>query len=230
MFWLKIFLIIGVPFNPDYNFNHQFLKSYVVFLVTSRCLGANILSLTKFLLLFKDWIVLVYVIGHLIDVIKDVYQQGRTHFFSSHWNYLAVASVTTFVLHYVIWWTGRSILTDDPQTMKWESHAHDRGYATMLVSYCVFSVAILLAFAQNLSFIQANSNTGPLLQAFIRMLIDAAKFFLYFIFVFVAFAVSFAKLYLQYDKARQHFKLNKSGANQSDPLHLERCVKLTAVI
>lgn len=114
--------------------------------------------------------------------------------------------------------------------MKWESHAHDRGYATMLVSYCVFSVAILLAFAQNLSFIQANSNTGPLLQAFIRMLIDAAKFFLYFIFVFVAFAVSFAKLYLQYDKARQHFHLNKSGTNQSDPLHLERCVKLTVVI
>ena len=138
--------------------------------------------------------------------------------------------MTTFVLHYAIWWTGRSILTGDPQSMKWESHAHDRGYATMLVSYCVFSVAILLAFAQNLSFIQANSNTGPLLQAFIRMLIDAAKFFLYFIFVFVAFAVSFAKLYLQYDKARQHFHLNKSGTNQSDPLHLERCVKLTVVI
>lgn len=108
--------------------------------------------------------------------------------------------------------------------MKWETHAQEDGYAIMLVSYCFLAVGILLAFAQNLSFIQANSTTGPLLHAFIQMLIDVAKFFLYFVFVFLAFAVSFTKLYLQYDKARKHFLLSKAGPNTTDPLHLERWV------
>ena len=164
-----------------------------------------------YFLIFSDWIVLAYVIGHLIDVIKDVYHQGRVHFFSYHWNYLAVASVTSFIIHYVIWWAGRAVLTEKPDSMKWESHATDHGYAIMLVSYCFLAVGILLAFAQNLSFVQANSSTGPLLHAFIQMLIDVAKFFLYFVFVFIAFAVSFTKLYLQYEKARRHFLLNNDG-------------------
>ena len=112
------------------------------------------------------------------------------------------------------------MLTEKVQ--KWETHLKDRGYTVILVSYCFFAVGILLAFAQNLSFIQANSTTGPLLHAFIQMLIDVAKFFLYFVFVFLAFAVSFTKLYLQYDKARRHFKLNEAGTNETDPLHLER--------
>ena len=155
-----------------------------------------------------------------MDVIKDFYQQGRVRFCSNHWNFLAAASVTSFTLHYVIWWAGRASLTEKVQ--KWETHVKDRGYRVILVSYCFFTVGILLAFAQNLSFIQANSTTGPLLHAFIQMLIDVAKFFLYFVFVFLAFAVSFTKLYMQYDKARRHFKLNEAGTNETDPLHLER--------
>ena len=155
-----------------------------------------------------------------MDVVKDFYQQGRVRFCSNHWNFLAAASVTSFALHYVIWWAGHAALTEKVQN--WETHVKDGGYTVILVSYCFFAVGILLAFAQNLSFIQANSTTGPLLHAFIQMLIDVAKFFLYFVFVFLAFAVSFTKLYMQYDKARRHFKLNEAGTNETDPLHLER--------
>ena len=155
-----------------------------------------------------------------MDVVKDFYQQGRVRFCSNHWNFLAAASVTSFALHYVIWWAGHASLTENVQN--WETHVKDEGYTVILVSYCFFAVGILLAFAQNLSFIQANSTTGPLLHAFIQMLIDVAKFFLYFVFVFLAFAVSFTKLYMQYDKARRHFKLNEAGTNETDPLHLER--------
>ena len=108
--------------------------------------------------------------------------------------------------------------------MTWESHADNRGYKVILASYCIFAVAILLAFVKNLSFFEANSITGPLLQAFIRMIIDVAKFFLYFIFVFLAFAISLTNLYLQYDKAREHFHQNNSGTSQGDALDLQRCV------
>ena len=143
---------------------------------------------------------LLFVIGHLVDIINDFYQLGRIRFCSNSWNYLAVATVTSFALHYVIWWTGRATLTVKVDSMKWEKHAKDPGFKITLVSHCFLAVGILLAFARNLSFIQANASTGPLLHAFIQMLIDVAKFFLYFIFIFVAFAVSFTKLYLPYER------------------------------
>ena len=148
-----------------------------------------------------------------MDVIKDFYQQGRVRFCTNSWNYLAVATVTSFALHYVIWWIGRATLAEKMDSMEWETHAKGRGYTIILVSHCFLAVGILLGFARNLSFIQANPSTGPLLHAFIQMLIDVAKFFMYFIFVFLAFAVSFTKLYLQYDKGRQHLLLRKDGTS-----------------
>ncbi|KAJ7372248.1 hypothetical protein OS493_019692 [Desmophyllum pertusum] len=173
---------------------------------------------------FIDWVVLLFVLGQLVDIVKEVYHQGRVRFFSNNWNYLAIATVTSFLLHYVIWWAGRTSLKDKLDSMQWENHAQNSSYMAVLTSECFLAVAILLAFAQNFSFVQANSTTGPLLQAFTQMLLDVMKFFFYFIFVFLAFVVSFTKLYLQYEKARQRFVLSPTGTNETNPLHLERFV------
>lgn len=171
---------------------------------------------------YADWVVLIFVLGQLVDIIKEVYQQGRVRFFSNNWNYLTVATVTSFLLHYAFWWAGRAGLRDKLDSMKWESHTKYRSYTMVLFSDCFLAVAVLLAFVQNFSFIQANSVTGPLLQAFKQMLLDVTKFFFYFFFVFLAFVVSFTKLYLQYEKARQYFLMSTAGTNETDPLHLER--------
>ena len=93
----------------------------------------------------------------------------------------------------------------------------------MLSSECFITLGVLLAFMRNFSFIQANASTGPLLHAFIRMLIDVAKFFLYFVFVFVAFAISFTKLYHQYVAAKAFLQQN---ITVSYSLNLARCLKL----
>lgn len=164
----------------------------------------------------------MFVLGHIVDIVKQFYHVGRVRFFSSHWNYLAVATVLSFVLHYIFWWSGRSVLVKKLETMTWANHADEFSYTIVLVSDCFFAVAILLAFTQNLAFIQANATIGPLLQAFMRMIFDVMRFFFYFIFVFLAFVVSFTKLYLQYAKARQYFLTSSGDSNQTDPLHLER--------
>lgn len=161
-------------------------------------------------------------IGHLVDLVKQIYHKGGTRFFSDYWSYLAVTTVMLFLLHYVFWWAGRAALIGKLDSMTWENHAEDRSYTIVLVSDCFFAVAILLAFTQNLSFIQASSTIGPLLEAFTQMLFDVMKFFFYFIFVFLAFVVSFTKLYLQYAKARQYFLSDSMGDNQTDSLHLQR--------
>ena len=171
---------------------------------------------------YADWVVLIFVLGQLVDIFKEVYQQGRVRFFSNNWNYLTVATVTSFLLHYAFWWAGRAGLRDKLDSMTWESHTKYRSYTMVLLSDCFLAVAVLLAFVQNFSFIQANSVTGPLLQAFKQMLLDVTKFFFYFFFVFLAFVVSFTKLYLQYEKARQYLQMSTAGTNETDPLHLER--------
>lgn len=166
--------------------------------------------------------VLLFVIGLLVEVAKDIYQQGKDRFCSDHWNYLSVALVTSFAIHYAVWWSGRALLVEKVDSLTWKTHTKG-GYSVILASYCFFAVAILLSFTRNLSFIQASSITGPLLHAFTQMLVDVARFFLYFVFVFLAFAVSFTKLYLQFDKARRHFHVDAETTNQTtDPLRLER--------
>lgn len=160
--------------------------------------------------------------GQLVDIIKEVYQQGRARFFSYKWNYLAVVTVASFLLHYVFWWAGRSVLKTKLDSLTWQNHAKHLSYTIVLTSDCFLSVAILLAFVQNVSFAEANSTIGPLLQAFIKMLFDVMKFFFNFSFVFLAFVVSYTKLYLQYEKAREYFVSSPVGTNITDPLRLER--------
>ena len=166
----------------------------------------------------SDWLILLFVLGHLVDLVKQVYHKGRVRFFTDYWNFLALATVTLFFLHYVLWWAGRAGMIGKLDSLTWQNHATHSSYTIVLFADCLLALAILLAFTQNLSYIQANSTIGPLLHAFIQMLFDVMKFFFYFIFVFLAFVVSFTKLFLQYEKARQFFL---SGSNQTDPLHLD---------
>ena len=152
----------------------------------------------RFLLLLSTASYLeMFMIGLTVDVIKDIVQQGRVRFFSYHWNYLAVATVVSFGLY--------TALINIEST-----HVP------------IFrALAILLAFVHNLSFFQANTSIGPLLNAFIQMLIDVAKFFVYFSFFFLAFAVSFTVLY-----TREGFSIfDPAEITHGNPKNLERCVQ-----
>ena len=177
----------------------------------------------------KDWIVLVFFIGLLVEFITDAFQLGRSRFFSNYWNYNYMAAMTAFFLHHVIWWACYGVLSGKVTSMVWENHVKDHAYATLLISECFRAVGILLAFIHNFSFIQANSITGPLLQAFTQMLGDVIKFFVCFFFLFLAFGVSFTKLYLQYDGARKTLFMGQRQANETNSLHLERLVQLTSL-
>ena len=128
--------------------------------------------------------------------------------------------VVSFVLGDVIWLIGRVTLPSGSQSLTLEDHAVLRSYTIMLSAESFLSLGILQAFALNFSFLsQENASIGPLLNAFIQMLIDAAKFFFYFVLVFLAFAVSFTKLYSQYNAAKEYFA---PGTEEKISLELER--------
>lgn len=163
----------------------------------------------------------MFVFGQLVDIIKDILQKGSARFWSYHWNYLIMATVVLFCLGHIIWWIGYATLPDAFRSMTLEDNAVKRSYTIMLSSESVISLGILFAFVQNFSFFQVNASVGPLLSAFSQMLIDVGKFFLYFAFIFVAFAASFTKLYIQYNAAKEYFAL---GAKEENPEKLQRCV------
>ena len=105
--------------------------------------------------------------------------------------------------------------------MTLEDNAVKRSYTIMLSSESFVSLGILFAFVQNVSFFQVNASVGPLLNALTRMLIDVGKFFLYFAFIFLAFAVGFTKLYMQYNATKVYFGL---GTKEENPQKLQRYV------
>lgn len=157
-------------------------------------------------------------IGLTVDLIKDIVQQGRVRFFSYHWNYLAVATVVSYGLGSALWWTSLYFYLAGLVSQEEEAKARE----LEITSYSFRALAILLAFVHNLSFFQANTSIGPLLNAFIQMLFDVAKFFLYFIFVFLAFAVSFTELYTLYQR---EISFPAKPKQESNLLKLERCVQ-----
>ena len=159
-------------------------------------------------------------IGLTVDLIKDIIQQGRARFFSYHWNYLAVATVVSYCLGSALWWTSFYFYLAGLVSQEEEAKVFSRELE--ITSNSFRALAILLAFVHNLSFFQANTSIGPLLNAFIQMLIDVAKFFLYFIFVFLAFAVSFTELYTLYEREKAFLAKPKQ---ESNPLKLERFVQ-----
>lgn len=153
---------------------------------------------------FNDWLVLSFIIGLLVDVIKDLYDFGIRSFFSHVPNRMALATVVFFVSHYIIWWSAWAVMSRDGAHSP-EHYANHELHDIMLVSEGVLAIGILLAFFHNLSFMQASSSIGPLLGAFVEMMYDVGKFALYFFFIFLGFAVSFTKLYTQYLAGRSYF-------------------------
>ena len=142
-----------------------------------------------------------FMIGQTVDIIKDIVQQGRLRFFSYNWNYLAVATVVSYDLSYLL---GLSPQVD------------------FIVPDTLRVLALFLAFFNTLSFFEANTSIGPLLNAFTQMLIDVAKFFLYFSFVFLAFALSLTELYTLIERKGLFLAKPKQESNL---LKLERCVQ-----
>ena len=161
-----------------------------------------------------------FMIGLTVDLIKDIVHQGRARFFSYQWNYLAVATVVSYGLSSALWWASHPHF----YTVGLESQ-EEEARELEITSNSFRALAILLAFVHNLSFFQANTSIGPLLNAFIQMLIDVAKFFLYFIFVFLAFAVTFTELYTLYEREKGGNAFPTLPKEESNPRKLERCVQ-----
>ena len=169
--------------------------------------------------LYTEWFIDLFVFGLAVGFIKDWYQIGRQRFFSNASNYITLATVTLFTSENFILWHSdqekfdlKTLQELDTPLTPWN----------LLLAQSFLSVGVLMAFFYNLFFIQANPTIGPLLHAFTEMLIDVAKFFFYFSFIFLAFAVSFAKLKTQYLEVKGLILIQNHGNSSIDNVPFER--------
>lgn len=167
--------------------------------------------------LYTEWFIDLFVFGLAVGFIKDWYQIGRQRFFSNASNYITLATVTLFTSYnFILWYSDKFDLKtlqklDTPPTP-----------GNLLLAQSFLSVGVLMAFFYNLFFIQANPRIGPLLHAFTEMLIDVAKFFFYFSFIFLAFAVSFAKLQTQYLEVKGLIQIQNHSYSSIGNVSFER--------
>ena len=120
--------------------------------------------------------------------------------------------VTSFIIYYAVWTTGRTILIK--KYRNWEQArrnidvvAETVAFKAILFSYGFYCVGTLLAFLYLLSIVHLHPTLGPLLMALKTMLKDLANFLLFFITLFVAFVVCLKKLYLLYNQSYEKFFL-----------------------
>ena len=120
--------------------------------------------------------------------------------------------VTSFIIYYAVWTTGRTILIRKYRS--WEQArrnidvvAETVAFKAILFSYGFYCVGTLLAFLYLLSIVHLHPTLGPLLMALKTMLKDLANFLLFFITLFVAFVVCLKKLYLLYNQSYEKFFL-----------------------
>ena len=161
-------------------------------------------------MILSDWLVVIYLVGYCLDIGKEIYRTGRTRYFSNWYNYILVAMVASFILHHLIWFVGyvSIAVTSDSWSSAIRNVVKLEGtapYETVLVSYSFYTLGLLLAFTYLLSMFHFHPTLGPLLMTLLKMMHDVANFFLFFLFLFMAFVVCLKKLYLMYKHSSAKF-------------------------
>ena len=153
---------------------------------------------------------ILYLIGYCLDIAKEIYRTGRRQYFSNWYNYILVAMVAAFILHYFIWLIGYvslTVKTDSWSVAIWNLVKLEgtAAYEMVLVSFSFYTLGVLLSFIYLLSMFHLHPTLGPLLMTLLKMMQDVANFFLFFLFLFIAFVVCLKKLYLQYKQSGTRF-------------------------
>lgn len=150
---------------------------------------------------------------------SEIYHCGFKRYFWNWYSYVLVAMVASFIINYLLWWTGRRVLIKKFRTWERARKNIDEisdmlSFKLILYSYGFYCMGTLLSFLYLLRIVDLHPTLGPLLMALKKMLKELTNFFLFFIILFVAFVVCLKKLYLLYNQSYEKFFL--LGQNESN--------------
>ncbi|XP_031558505.1 transient-receptor-potential-like protein [Actinia tenebrosa] len=148
--------------------------------------------------------VTLWVIGLILEEIKELYRQGRQRYFSQWWNIVTIVMLVMFILAGLLWMIGYSAITEKDALSKPHLQAifgrvsHKAAFQVLLLSSSFYAMAFLLSFLHISNALQVNSTIGPLHLSLVQMCRDLSKFLLLFCVMYFAFALAVRKVYSQY--------------------------------
>ena len=131
---------------------------------------------------------LAFVLGLFLQELWEAYQQGVKIYFSKWWNVVAVVTISTFVVAYMMW-----IIVWQRIYGEWQPRRDP-----FIVADVLYASATVLAFFHLTHVFQVNSTLGPLQLSLYRMLKDVVKFLIIFLMLFIAFGTGVVKVYSYY--------------------------------
>nr|XP_022328099.1 short transient receptor potential channel 3-like [Crassostrea virginica]XP_022328100.1 short transient receptor potential channel 3-like [Crassostrea virginica] len=169
----------------------------------------------------------LWIVGMLLQEMKQVYSEGITNYFDSLYNYMDVSVLTlyltSFTLKYLSIMKTRMALTYFESTSSWQELLYgsqdagkqlywiiaDRFYWDSLdphnVADGMFAMANVISFCRVTHVLHAYELFGPMQISLTKMIGDILKFAVIFLVVFVAFLVGLHNLYWYYPKETRQF-------------------------
>lgn len=162
----------------------------------------------------------IWVVGIIVQEIKQAYHQGIERYLGEWWHLAIIPMILFYVLAAVLWIVGYAVVASD--LGEWtipvgrlQGPTSSSPHRLLLLSSSFYSMAVVLTFFEASHFLQVNSTLGPLHLSLMMMMKDIVRFFALFAINVCAFAIAMRKLYSQYVQTSSHVR----GPNNSTVTH-----------
>ncbi|XP_068731801.1 transient-receptor-potential-like protein [Montipora capricornis] len=135
-----------------------------------------------------DWVILGFLIGHVVQEFLAFWREGCFIYFSKWWNVVDTMIILLFGFAYATWGISYAYFGG-----QWKPEK-----TAFITADVLFSSGIILAFFHLTHIFQVDSVLGPLQLSLYKMLRDVWKFLLLFLLLYISFATGLTKMYSYY--------------------------------
>lgn len=163
-----------------------------------------------FLYLPLDWLIMVWILGLIFQEFRELWVQGKRRYFTQWWNTITFIMVLLFTVSYIFRLVAYGISGNWVVLDPIKDLTPSVTFKVILLSNSLFSIAMVLSFIRLSAAFQANDKLGPLQLSLYYLILDVAKFMVFFTLIIVAFGFSLRKLYSHYIITQKYIRAANS--------------------
>ncbi|KAK3708858.1 hypothetical protein QZH41_016285 [Actinostola sp. cb2023] len=162
-----------------------------------------------------DWLIIAWVVGLNVQEFKELLIQGKRRYFSQWWNSVTLVMVLLFTVSYLLRLIAFGISGNWDILNAIKELTSSASFKIILLSNSLFSIGMVLSFIRLSAAFQANDKLGPLQLSLYHLILDVAKFMVFFALIILAFGFSLRKLYSHYISTQKYIVSVTRGKNSS---------------
>ncbi|KAJ8973595.1 hypothetical protein NQ317_010032 [Molorchus minor] len=142
-------------------------------------------------------VIVVFVAGHIWNIIRMVMVVGPSRYFKFLWNWHAVIMNLLFLLTFLFWLASYFDAINNDQVDLERKYWHHLD--PLLIAEGCFAIATIMSFFKLMFFCRLNYYMGPLQISLGKMCADLAKYIMVFVIVIISFSAGLCRFYQPYD-------------------------------